>query len=111
MAGPNLLSAASFDEFNSQLQTTALKATRNAALLPSDVRFHRSMDASFARDLDALSQRALVLSNRLLSLAGVLSGNEDKKGKRKLEDQDDVVDRFQSLVVDSMDQLLERTVC
>lgn len=110
MASSSSLTAANYDQFNSEIQTAALKSTRNAALLPADVLFHRSMDASFARDLDALSERALFLTNKLLNITSTLTGNLVVKGKRKLEDQDDV-DNFQSLVVDSMDQLLERSVC
>lgn len=68
------------------------------------------MDASFARDLDALSERALELTNKLLDATYTLSNSGDVKGKRKMRDQDDVVDKFQSVVVDSMDQLLERSV-
>jgi hypothetical protein len=102
----------SFDVFNNQLQANALKATRNALALPTDISFHRSMDSSFSKDLDTFSSRVLNLANNLLSLVATADTTQSgrAKGKAKLDNQDDVVDNFHSLVVDSMDQLLERTV-
>ena len=113
----NLLTSASFDVCNTKLQATALTTIRKAVSLPSDVAFHRSIDHSFAQDLDTFSERVLLVTNKLLNLVaatvdhhhqpkGILGG----KGKRKLASQDDVVDNFHSLVVDSMDHLLEKTV-
>lgn len=111
-ASTSAFTAESFDAFNNQLQANALKATRNALALPTDIPFHRSMDSSFSQDLDAFSSRVLSLANNLLSLVATADTTQSAraKGKAKLEDQDDVVDNFHSLVVDSMDQLLERTV-
>ena len=112
-ASSSTVSAGNFDAFNSDLQENTLKTTRNALALPSDVAFHRSVDADFARDLDDFSSRALSLTNKLLSLvatADTIQSSRISKGKGKLENQDDVVDNFHSLVVDPMDQLLERTV-
>ena len=74
--------------------------------LPSDVAFHRSMDHSFAQNLDTFSE-TLPVTNKLLNFAATV-GQSLVKGKS--EGQDDVVDNFHSLVVDSMDQLLEKTV-
>jgi exosome complex exonuclease RRP6 len=101
-----------FDGFNSQLQAKTLKATRSALALPMDVAFHRSMDTSFSKDLDVFSSRVLSLTNKLLALVANADPTQSArtKGKAKLENQDDVVDNFHSVVVDSMDQLLERTV-
>lgn len=105
------LSSATFDEYNQKLQQAALKATRHAAYMPPDVSFHRSMDAGLSKDLDECSARLLLLTNRLLSLASTVDVTLSRdKGKAKLQSQDDVVDNFQSVVVDCMDQLLERTV-
>ena len=91
----------------------ALNATRSAAGLPTDIQFHRSIDSEFAEDLDTFSSRVLALTNNLLSLVATADPSQSSrlKGKAKLQTQDDVVDDFHSLVVDSMDQLLERTVC
>lgn len=70
------------------------------------------MDSSFSWDLDAFSSGVLSLTNKLLALVATADATQSSraKGKAKLENQDDVVDNFHSLVVDSMDQLLERTV-
>ncbi|THU91472.1 hypothetical protein K435DRAFT_780706 [Dendrothele bispora CBS 962.96] len=106
MAG---LSSSSFDEFNAQLQALALKATRNSMLLPPDVSFHRSMDGEFSKDLDGFSTRVLSVANKILGLVGGSDSNGKGKAKARLEDEEDIIDNFHSLVVDSMDQLLERT--
>ena len=109
---PNLLTSAGFDVCNAKLQATALTTIRKAVGLPSDVAFHRSMDHSFAEDLDTFSERVLLVTNRLLNLVATVDQSQGMqgKGKGKLASQDDVVDNFHSLVVDSMDQLLEKTV-
>ncbi|KAJ8080947.1 exosome nuclease subunit [Marasmius tenuissimus] len=101
------VTSASFDDFNTQLQGLALKATRNSVLLPADISYHRSMDPGFSKEIDSFSTRVLSLTNKLLTLAG--TAHPSGKGKGRLEDEDDVVDNFHSLVVDSMDQMLERT--
>lgn len=106
------VSSALFDEYNQKLQQAVLKATRHAAYMPSDVSFHRSMDAGLSKDLDEFSAGLLSLTNRLLSLASTADATTSSrdKAKAKLKTQDDVVDNFQPTVVDCMDQLLERTV-
>ncbi|KIK69880.1 hypothetical protein GYMLUDRAFT_150634 [Collybiopsis luxurians FD-317 M1] len=101
------ITSAAFDDFNSQLQSAALKATRNSMLLPSDVNFHRTMDPEFSKDLDAFSSRILFVANKLLSLADTV--DPSGKGKGKLQTEDDVVDNFHAVVVDSMDQMMEKT--
>ena len=106
------VSSALFDEYNQKLQQAVLKATRHAAYMPPDVSFHRSMDAELSKDLDEFSAGLLLLTNRLLSLASSANSTTSSrdKAKSKLKTQDDVVDNFQPIVVDCMDQLLERTV-
>ena len=106
------LTSAGFNVCNTKLQTASLTTIRKAVSLPSDVAFHRSMDHSFAQDLDAFSERVLLITNKLLNLAATVDHSQGilGKGKGKLASQDDVVDNFHSLVVDSMDQLLEKTV-
>lgn len=104
-------SSSSFDEHNSKLQASALKATRNAAVLPADINFYRSIDTGLARDIDAISSRVLNLTNKILEFSSSTDKKAAKgKGKARLVDQDDVVDNFHSMVVDVMDQLFERTV-
>jgi hypothetical protein len=76
-----------FDAHITRLQAAALGATRKFAVL-------------------------LDMTNKLLNLVSTVDQMQTSrgKGKAKLENQDDVVDNFHSLVVDSMDQLLEKTV-
>ncbi|KAJ7638309.1 ribonuclease H-like domain-containing protein [Roridomyces roridus] len=102
--------SSSFAQFNADAQENALKATRGAAGLPQDIAFHRSIDPELADQLDAFSSRVLSLTNNLLALVATADPlQSNRKGKAKLDSQEDVVDDFHSLVVDSMDQLLERT--
>jgi exosome complex exonuclease RRP6 len=116
--GSPALSPAGFDAFNAKLQASALSAVKaSVAALPADVAFHRAVDAEYAAGLDACAARVLALANRLVGLAATadeagskVSGKRKGKG-RMLEDRDDVVDRFGSVVVDAMDQMLERAVC
>lgn len=98
--------AINFEELNTNIPRAALKATRNAALLPPDIAFHKSMDPAFAKDLDAFSSKVLVLTNQLLGLAATIDSSG--KGKGKVRSEDDILDSFETLIVDRMDQLLER---
>lgn len=112
MASSSSLPSASFNDYNSQIQGSALKATRAALSLPADIPFHRSVHPNFAKEVDRTSARVLSLTNKLLQLSSTAnsSANTRGKGKARLEIQDDVVDNFHSLVVDAMDTLLERAV-
>ncbi len=100
--------AVNFEELNTNIPRAALKATRNAALLPPDIAFHKSMDPAFAKDLDAFSSKVLFLTNQLLELAATIDSSG--KGKGKVRSEDDVLDSFETLIVDRIDQLLERVV-
>lgn len=107
------LSSTSFDELNVDLQSAALNSTKLAAALPADISFHRSVDRDYARTIEACSEKALSLTNRLLCLVSDAdpARSSRAKGKRKLEDQEDVVDKFHTVVIDVLDQLFERGVC
>ncbi|OCF33232.1 hypothetical protein I316_04973 [Kwoniella heveanensis BCC8398] len=102
--------------------TSALDSlTTHAAALPdkSDLSFHRTLDRQFAKDLDSASDRLLKLTERLLSLVDHSQRSAAEKGKskakagpikgrrRKLEDEDDIVDGFRQGVVGVVDGLLE----
>lgn len=99
--------AASFDAYSSELQAAALNSTKLAAALPPDIGFHRSVDKDFARAIETCSERTLRLTNKLLELS---SGQSSSKGKAKLQDEEDVLDSFQALVGDVLDQLFEQAV-
>lgn len=99
-----------FNTYNTELQGAALKATRNAVLLPQDLAFYRSLDRGIAKEVDACSSKVLSLANRLLDLTSTADDSKSRsKGKARLE-HDDITDNFRSSVVDAMDQLLERAV-
>jgi exosome complex exonuclease RRP6 len=106
------LSKGSFDQFNSETQAAALMVTKQTLAIPQDVAFHRSMDSDLAQRFDAFSSRVLDVMNRLLVLASTIDSSEPRRNrsKAKLENQDDVMDNFHSVVVDCMEGLLERTV-
>jgi exosome complex exonuclease RRP6 len=107
------LTKSEFDGYYAQLQESALKTTKHAAGLPSDLAFHRSVDSDIAKDLEACSSKVVSITNMLLDLASTIGSSKSAKGKGKarLQDEDDFIDRFGSLVVEPMDQLLERAVC
>ncbi|KAH9042099.1 ribonuclease H-like domain-containing protein [Lactarius pseudohatsudake] len=104
------LTRSEFDNYHTQLQASALKATKHAASLPTDLAFHRSVDSDLARDLEACSNKVISITNTLLNLASTLGSSKSVKGKGKarVRDEDDFLDRFESLIVEPMDQLFER---
>jgi exosome complex exonuclease RRP6 len=106
------LSKSEFDGNYAQLQNSALKATKHAAGLPADLAFHRSVDSDLAKDLETCSKRVVSMTNALLDLASTIGNSKSakEKGKARLQDEDDFVDRFGALIVEPMDQLLERAV-
>jgi PMC2NT (NUC016) domain len=108
------LSKSAFDGYYAQLQTAALKATKHAAGLPTsaDLAFHRSVDSDLAKDLESCSKKVVSMSNVLLDLMSTIGNSKSAKGKGKarLQDEDDFLDRFGALIVEPMDQLLERAV-
>jgi PMC2NT (NUC016) domain len=112
MAKSSMISSDNFDEFNTQLQGAALKATRNALAIPSDVNFHRSVDPQVARDMDRISSRVLSLTNDILAFVSAADSAKliRNQGKSKLNDLTDAVDNFTSIVVDPVDLLFERAV-
>jgi exosome complex exonuclease RRP6 len=107
------LSKSDFDGYYAQLQTAALKATKHAAGLPADLAFHRSVDSDLANNLETCTEKVVSMTNALLDLASTIGNSKSTKGKGKarLQDEDDLLDRFEALVVEPMDQLLERAVC
>lgn len=107
-SAPSSISPGIFSDYATSLQSAALATTRLAATtLPQDIAFHRSIHVSFAEDIDALSTRVLRLTNKLVRLAG--SVDSGTVGRGTLEDQEDVLDGFKSLIVDPIDGLFERT--
>lgn len=100
-----------FEDYNLKLQASILNPTKHAFTLPTDIQFHKSIDRDFAQEIEACSRKVLSITNRLLTLATTSTTNPGGKSKARLiVDQDDVVDDFDSVVVDAMDQLLERVV-
>ncbi|KZT31893.1 hypothetical protein SISSUDRAFT_1056155 [Sistotremastrum suecicum HHB10207 ss-3] len=108
----SLIGDANFSDFQTRLQAAILAPTKKSMSLPKDIQFHRTLESEFAKELDSCADRLLSLTNKLIRLAdGGSSAKQSgkRKGKAKLETEDDVVDGFRSRVVDSMENLLERT--
>lgn len=100
-----------FEDYNLKLQTSILNPTKHAFSLPTDIQFHKSIDRDFAEEIEACSTKVLSTANKLLTLATSSTTNLGGGGKAKLlVDQDDILDGFDSVVVDIMDQLLESVV-
>lgn len=110
------------------LQSTLQKATRLANALPAadDIAFHKSFDRTLARELESTSQRLLSLAGRLVDLVSddrkeglaksrfstTTSAREkavaEARKRRKLVDEDDAINEFDSQVQESLDALLEQ---
>lgn len=109
---PSALDASNFDAYFDHLQSLLPPPTRLASSLPSprtELQFERSLDRTFANKLDGVGDELLELVNKVLGSAA--SGKRrEGGGARTLKDEDDVVDRFQDLVVEVVDGLLERAV-
>jgi len=100
-----------FEDYNIKLQTSILNPTKHAFALPTDIQFHKSIDRDLAEEIEACSTKVLSITNKLLTLAASSTTSLGGKGKTRLIiNQDDAVDDFDSVVVDVMDQLLERVV-
>jgi exosome complex exonuclease RRP6 len=109
-------------------KTTAVldALTTTAAGLPgkSDLAFHRTLDRRFGKQLDAAAEQVLGLTEKLLALVEVraesskagssgtsgTAGKVKTKARRKLEDEEDVVDGYRRGVVEVVDGLLEDAV-
>lgn len=113
VSAPQTSVASEFTTFV-ETMTAALEAgTSHAAQFPdkSDMMFHRTLDRKFAKGIDASGERVLKLADSLLQLTVDSQPKANKatrfKPRRPLADEDDVVDSFQSTVVDHIDSLLE----
>ena len=104
-----------FTSLQKSLQTPLVATTRTtSALCAEDLPFQRSLDPTFARDLDAQNARLLKLAERLLAQA--TQGEEPAPGVHvsnrvkapKLGDAEELDGKWRE-VVDVVDSLLERT--
>lgn len=123
IASTSKIGSQSFSDTFSTTTSALDEATTHAASLPpkSDLSFHRTLDRKFGKDLDIASGRILNLAERLLHLVTEGSDVGKEKGKsdgvlrpnqrRRLEDEDDVIDGYRGAVGDVLDSLLEDAVC
>ena len=99
------------------LQSQALECFISADDLPQDIAFHRSLDRQFRKDIEKTSARLLKFTNRLIAYAETHSSTSVAKGARRngkvreLQDEEDMTDKYHSIIVDTMDSLLEHAVC
>jgi exosome complex exonuclease RRP6 len=111
----------SLEEYLAILKGRTDQTVSSASKLPQDIPFHRSLDRKFRTDLDAASERVLRLTNKLLKLSNSLNkkkaaatqgrkSRRDEENEPTLNDEDDIMDRFHSIVVDVLDPLLEHAV-
>lgn len=107
-----------FLDYQATLQASVDSVVQATSSLPDDISFQRSLDRQFGKRLDSSSSRILDLTSRLLEFIDVANITEntsrqqkdDFKSKRRLSSEEDVVDNFHSIVVDVLDQILERAV-
>ncbi|KAJ2665566.1 exosome nuclease subunit [Coemansia sp. RSA 1200] len=104
-----------FDTTVAAAYAALLKATRAANRLPSDIKFHRTVDEALDRKLEVSGQKTLEMANTLWRRMGASGGN----GERGVESVDDVAARGSEegawvagpgfrAAVDAVDSLLER---
>ena len=99
------------------LQLQALECFIAADDLPQDVAFHRSLDRQFRKDIEKTSARLLKFANRLIAYAETHSPTSAAKVNQRngkvleLQDEEDIKDKYHSIIVDAMDSLLEHAVC
>jgi hypothetical protein len=72
------------------------------------MQFHRTLDKSFASQLDAVSARVFTLADQVLRLSSGVSVKG--KGKAVLKSDDDLLEGYHISVVDVVDQLYENAV-
>lgn len=95
-----------FQGFQTSLFKSLVAATAAANSIPvEEVGFFRSLDRTFAKDLDHAGSSALSIGNTLLQHCAIDSGLEVKD----FEDVDDVVQRY-GAATDVCDGLLEKAV-
>lgn len=113
----------SFSEYLPFLTAALDRLTTNAASLPdkTDLNFHRSLDRRFNKDVEKTSERLLGMTERILDLIE-RSQKEARQGRdkgktakviirrRKLEDQDDIIDGYRGAIQGVIDGLLEDAV-
>ena len=91
-----------FPDWQAKLLKQLVQTTKAASTVGShDISFERSIDPSFDSNLNAVTDRLLNLSNRLLKFAGLRAD--------EFEDEEDLENRWAD-VVDVVDGLLERAV-
>lgn len=103
-------SSTSYDAYQLRLQKSALLATKQAFQLPlnPDLSFHRTLNKSFASELDSVSSRVFSLAEKVLKFS---TGKSIKgKGKAVLKSEDDLLEGYHLSVVDVVDQLFENAV-
>lgn len=96
------------------LQSQALECFIAADDLPQDIAFHRSLDRQFRKDIEKTSARLLKFANRLITYAETHSPTSAAKLNQRngeLQDEEDIKDKYHSIIVDAMDSLLEHAVC
>ncbi|KFH63970.1 hypothetical protein MVEG_09795 [Podila verticillata NRRL 6337] len=92
---------ADFDTWQTTLFSTLVKATKAAnAISAGDVSFYRSLDRSFASNMDDASSASLDMCNSLL-------GQASNSTSEIISDADDMRDRF-DIISDVIDNLLEK---
>jgi len=99
------------------LQSQALECFIAADDLPQDIAFHRSLDRQFRKDIEKTSARLLKFTNCLIAYAETHSPTSAAKAIQRngkavaLHDEEDIADKYHSIIVDAMDSLLEHAVC
>lgn len=109
-SAPHPSNPATFDEYQTLLQRTALKATKQAFILPVDMDYQRTINKRFASDVDTFSARILYLTDKLVRFSAGVNVGGKGKGKSRIKEDEDLTERYKSSVLDTVDQLFEIAV-
>ena len=99
------------------LQSQALGCLISADNFPQDIAFHCSLDRQLQKDIEKTSAQLLRFASRILPYAEIYSPTSVAKGAqrgskvRELRDEEDITDKYDSIIVVTIDSLLEHAVC
>ncbi|EIW72816.1 hypothetical protein TREMEDRAFT_70822 [Tremella mesenterica DSM 1558] len=98
-----------FSDYLRHVTSTLDRLTTLAAALPpkSDLAFHKTMDPSFGKAMDAGSLQVLEMAEKLLGVISATQGGKGKSKRNTLENEEDVTDEYRRAVGGVVDGLLE----
>ncbi|KAF8334683.1 ribonuclease H-like domain-containing protein [Cantharellus anzutake] len=104
-SAPHPSNQSTFDEYQTRVQQVALKATKQAFILPFDIGYQRAANKQFSSDLDIVSARIMSLTDKLLRFSS--DTHIRGKGRARIKEEEDLTQRYDTSVLDVVDHLYE----